>query len=306
MRRRVLASHVLGTDDTPVKVLDPELDHTRTGRFWSYCGDDRHPYTVYDYTPSRKRDGPQKFLKDYRGILQADAFGGYDGIYLDCGGRILEAGCNAHARRKFFEARETAPEVAHQALAFYARLYQIEHDGNSLTADARLALRQEKSVPILEDFKVWLNEQLRVLRPKSSVAGAIKYCLRNWEALILFTTDGAIPIDNNRTERTMRDPALGRRNWMFLGSDNGGKTAAVLYSMVVSAKRHQLDIQAYLTDVLTRLPGITNPLALRGLLPDRWAKSHPECVCEYRRTEAAQAAKRKLTRRQQRAKETKD
>jgi transposase len=301
MKRWVLASDILGTDDTPVKVLDPELDHTRTGRFWAYVGDDRHRETVYDYTPSRKRDGPKTFLKDYAGVLQADAFSGYDGIYYGSNGKIVEAACGAHARRKFYEARETSPEVAHQGLAFFGRLYAIEHDAELFAPEARYALRQQKSVPILDELKTWLNETLVKLRPKTPVAGALKYCLKNWDALCRFTTDGNIPIDNNRTERTLRAQAIGRRNWTFLGSDNGGRTAAVLYSFVASAKRHHLDVEAYLTDVLRRLPAVVNPLALRDLLPERWAKSHPECVLQFRRTESAQAAqRRRLSRRERR------
>jgi hypothetical protein len=300
MVRRVLSGDVVGTDDTPVKVLDPELDHARTGRFWTYVGDDCHRYTVYDYTPNHKRDGPQAFLEGYRGVLQADAFGGYDGIFLKSNGRIVEAACCAHARRKFFDVRETAPAVAHQALAFFGRLYAVEHDAQTLSAEARRALRQERSVPILSDLHGWLSEQLRGLRPKSPVTGAIKYSLKNWDALSRFTTDGNIPIDNNRSERTLRDQAVGRKNWLFLGSDNGGKTAAVLYSLVASAKRHHLDPQAYLTDVLRRLPAVTNPLALRDLLPDRWAQAHPEHVVQFRRAESAQAAKRRLSRRERR------
>jgi transposase len=305
MVRRVLSGNVVGTDDTPVKVLDPELDHARTGRFWTYVGDDTHPYAVYDYTPNHKRDGPQTFLKDYRGVLQADAFGGYDGIFLKSKGKIVEAACAAHARRKFFEVRETAPALAHQGLAFFNRLYAIEHDAAALSPEARCALRQAQSVPILSDMHGWLNEQLRELRPKSPVTGAIKYSLKNWDALCLFTTDGHIPIDNNRSERTLRDQAVGRKNWLFLGSDNGGRTAAVLYSLVASAKRHHLDPQAYLTDVLRRLPSITNPLALRALLPDHWAMTHPEHVVQFRRAESAKAAKRRLTRRQRRRQQAK-
>jgi len=305
MARRVLAGHVLGTDDTPVQVRDPDLDHTRTGRFWAYVGDDAHRYTVYDYTPSRKRDGPQKFLKDYEGVVQADAFGGYDGIFLKSNGRIVEAACCAHARRKFFECRETAPQIAHQALAFFGRLYAIEHDAETFSPEARCALRQEKSVPILDDMHEWFNEQLHGLRPKSPITGAIKYSLRNWDALCRFSADGNIPIDNNRTERTLRAQAIGRKNWMFLGSDNGGRTAAVLYSLVASAKRHHLDPQAYLTDVLRRLPAIVNPLALRALLPDRWATTHPEHVVQFRRAESAKAAKRRLSRRERRRQQPK-
>lgn len=305
MVRRVLAGNVVGTDDTPVRVRDPDLDHTRIGRFWAYVGDDTHGYTVYDYTPNHKRDGPQNFLKDYQGVLQADAFGGYDGIFLKSNGRIVEAACCAHARRKFFDVRETAPQLAHQALAFFGRLYAVEYEAEKLSPEARCALRQERSVPILNDLHTWLNEQLRGLRPKSPVTGAIKYSLKNWDALLRFTTDGNIPIDNNRTERTLRAQAIGRKNWLFLGSDNGGKTAAVLYSLVASAKRHHLDPQAYLTDVLRRLPAIVNPLELRALLPDRWAKAHPEYVMQFRRDEATQAAKRRLNRRERRRQQAK-
>ncbi len=300
--RRTLSSGVLGTDDTPVKVLDPELDHTRTGRFWSYVGDARHPYTVYDYTPNRKRDGPQKFLRDYRGVLQADAFGGYDGIFWESRGAIVEAGCNAHARRKFFDARDTSPQLAHEALAFFQQLYAVEHEAVGMSDDERLALRQAKSAPIMEALADWLRDKLVVVRPKSPITVAIKYSLRQWEALTRFLGNGAIPIDNNRTERSLKEQALGRRNWTFLGSDQGGSTAAVLYSFVASAKRHHLDPQAYLTDVLTRLPQITNPLELRGLLPDRWAKTHPEHVRSYRREESAAAARRRQSRHRQLAK----
>jgi transposase len=295
--RWALASHVLGTDDTPVKVLDPSLEHTRTGRFWAYVGDNRHRCTVYDYTSNRSRDGPQTFLKDFQGVLQADAFGGYDGIYWESQGAIVEAGCCAHARRKFYDARETSPQPAHEGLAYFQRLYEIEDEAANLSDDDRLAVRRARSVPILEDLAVWLREQLVIVLPKSPIAGAIKYCLRHWDALTRFTTDGAIPIDNNRTERTLKDQALGRRNWIFLGSDNGGQTAAVLYSFVASAKRNHLDPQAYLTDVLTRLPQVKSVLELRHLMPDRWAKSHPEHVRAYRQQESAAAAARRKRRR---------
>jgi transposase len=300
LKRLVLSSRVLGTDDTHVKLLDPELDHTRRAHFWAYVGDDRHPYVAYDFTESHKRDGPARFLDDYRGVLQADAFSGYDAIYYGSGSQIVEAGCCAHARRKFFEARQTAPEAAHQGLAFFRRLYDVEDQAAHLTSEARLGLRQELSIPILQDFQEWLNRQLLTLRPKSPIALAVKYCLKHWEALTRFVTDGEIPIDNNRTERTLRDQAIGRKNWLFVGSRQGGATAAALYSVVASAKRHQLDPEAYLADVLTELPKMVNPLALRGLLPDRWAKAHPEHVKQHRRTEATAAANRKLSRRERR------
>jgi transposase len=294
--RRALGSEVLGTDDTPVKVLDSELDHARTGRFWTYVGDAHHPYTVYDYTPNHKRDGPQQFLKDYRGVLQADGFSGYDGIYWKSRGAIVEAGCNAHARRKFFDARETSPQLAHEALGFFQQLYLVEYEAAAMSAEGRLALRQMKSAPIAAALADWLRNKLVVVRPKSPIAKAIKYSLRQWDALTRFLGNGSIPIDNNRSERALKEQAIGRRNWTFLGSDQGGRTAAVLYSLVASAKRHHLDPQAYLTDVLTRLPQISNALELRSLLPDRWAKAHPEHVRGYRRQESAAAARRRQSR----------
>ena len=297
--RWTLHSDVLGTDDTPVKVLDPELDHARTGRFWSYVGDRRHPCTVYDYTPNRKRDGPQDFLRHYRGVLQADAFGGYDGIAWESCGAIVQAGCNAHARRKFYDARETSPQLAHEALAFFQQLYAVEAEAVGLSDAERLTLRQTKSAPIMATLADWLRDKLVVVRPKSPIAGAIKYSLRQWTPLTRFLGNGVIPIDNNRTERSLKEQAIGRRNWTFLGSDQGGRTAAVLYSFVASAKRHHLDPQAYLTDVLTRLPQISNPLELRHLLPGRWAKAHPEHVRSYRREESAAAARRRESRRRQ-------
>lgn len=298
--RLVLRSHVLGTDDTHVPLIDAELDHTRRAHFWGYVGDARNPYVVYDFTTSRKRDGPAQFLRHFQGVLQADAFSGYDAIYYGSQGNILEAGCSAHARRKFFEAKETSPTLAHHGLAVFQRLYEVEDEAAAVSTDARLALRQEKSVPILAEFKAWLAEQLVVVRPKSPIRKAINYCLRQWDALVLFTTDGAIPIDNNRTERMMRNPAMGRKAWLFVGSTRGGHTAATLYTMVASAKRHHLDPEAYLRDVLTRLPAITNPLELRSLLPDRWAKAHPEHVLQHRRAEAKAAANQRVSRRERR------
>jgi transposase len=303
--RLVLRSEVLGTDDTSVKVLDPLLDHARTCRFWDYVGDARRPYTVYDFTTSRKRDGPATFLKDYQGVLQADAFGGYDGIYHGSNGKIREAGCNAHARRKFHDALETSPPQARQGLIFFQRLYDVEDEGRDFAPEARLALRQHKSLPIVTELKAWLNEQLLLVLPKTPVATAIRYTLRHWEALTRFTTDGAIPIDNNRTERELRAAAVGRKNWIFLGSDRGGQTAAILYSLVASAKRHRLDVHAYLSDVLTRLPRIgaecpryrASVFSLRELLPDRWAKAHPQHVLAYRQAESVAAAKKRRERR---------
>jgi transposase len=281
MRRRVLASRVIHTDDTPVEVLDASLPHTRTGRFWVYVGDRRQPYVVYDYTPSRKRDGPAEFLKDYEGYLQADAFGGYDGIYAGSGGKIVEVGCWAHARRKFFEAKQTAPRAAHEALARIGQLYALERQAQQaeLSAEALRTLRQEQALPKLVDFRTWLEELRLDSLPKSPIGTAARYALGNWQALVRYCENGELAIDNNAAERAVKPCAIGRKNWIFCGSDGGGRTAAVLFTMTSSAKRHGLDPFAWLRDVLTRLPLLrvthaspTDEL-LQPLLPDAWQPS---------------------------------
>jgi transposase len=289
LKRRVLASRVIHTDDTPVEVLDASLPHTRTGRFWVYVGDVRQPYVVYDYTPSRKRDGPAEFLTGYAGYLQADAFGGYDGIYAGSGGKILEVGCWAHARRKFFDAKETASRPAHEALARIGQLYALEReltelcagDWSSLSQEERAgriaAARQEHALPKLATFRPWLEALREDTLPKSPIGTAARYALHNWEALIRYCADGELAIDNNLAERAVKPCAIGRKNWLFCGNDGGGRTAAILFSLISSAKRHGLDPFAWLKDVLARLPvlraenaAIPEPL-LQPLLPDVWA-----------------------------------
>jgi transposase len=271
----VLQSQVLHTDDTPVPVLDPDQDKTKTGRLWVYLGDAAHPYNVFAYTPNRKRDGPATFLAHYRGYLQADAFGGYDGIYATQA--VTEVGCNAHARRKFYEARDTDGARAHQALAYYRQLYDIEraateaaaHDSTSLEAE-RLRRRQQQAVPLLADFHAWLSAEAAQILPKSAMQQAFGYALNHWEALTRYTTDGCLQIDNNWAEREMKRIAIGRKNWLFAGSDQGGETAAILFSMVSSCQRHGIDPFAYLRSTLASLPRLPTT-QLETYLPDRWA-----------------------------------
>ncbi len=288
MKRRVLASRVIHTDDTPVEVLDASLPHTRTGRFWVYVGDVRHPYVVYDYTPSRKRDGPVEFLRGYQGYLQADAFGGYDGIYTGSAGKIIEVGCWAHARRKFFEAKETASRAAHEALARIGQLYALERELTELCAGdwsqlatperaGRIAAaRQEHALPKLATLRTWLDTLREDTLPKSPIGTAARYALNQWDALVRYCQDGELAIDNNIAERAVKPCAIGRKNWLFCGNDNGGRTAAILFSLTGSAKRHDLDPFAWLRDVLTRLPLLhaeNDPIPdklLQPLLPNMW------------------------------------
>jgi transposase len=261
MVKRVLLSLVIHTDDTTVPVWDPTLPHTRTGRFWVYVGDMRHPYVVYDYTPRRTRDGPEDFLKGYRGYLQADAFSGYDRICAGPG--VIEVACWAHVRRKFYESRTSAPVQAHAALARIRQLYKIEHDVAELSAEDRRALRQRDALPLLNAFEEWLTEQGHKALPKSPIGQAIAYAQSNWAALLRYTEHGDLSIDNNLAERTLRAQAIGRRNWTFLGSDRGGRTAAVLYSLTGTCRHHNLDPFAYLQDVLRRLPAHTTGVCFR-------------------------------------------
>ena len=330
---QVRASGVIHTDDTPVKVQDRRRTRTRTGRFWVYLGDHDHPYTVFAYTPSRSRDGPLEFLrgwgKDERVYLQADAFGGYDGIYAgEAGGQVTEVACWAHARRKFYDARTSDPAGSAQALAQIKLLYAVEKQArqeaekatrqaarssakrgvlcdagaaragessdhvnparvftgacsgassarrlHALLVEHRARLRQERAVPQLEQFRAWLQSQRAEhggsVLPKSPLGQAIQYTLNQWDALCVYTTDGRLAIDNNAAENALRPVAVGRKNWLFAGSDNGGHTAATLFSLIATCQRHRVEPLAYLRDVLTRISAI--PVSQLGtLLPDRW------------------------------------
>jgi transposase len=271
MKQQVLGSKAIQTDDTPVPVLDPDLPHTRTGRIWTYVGDDTHPYTVYDYTPTRSRDGPEEFLKAFRGYLQADAYSGYDHFYEEPERGIDEVACWAHARRKHYEAQSSDLMRSTVMLAYIRLLYDVEREARDrkLDGQARRALRQKKSRPILEDIHAYLERERPHVLPKSPEGEAIAYTLSNWKALIRYCQDGDLEIDNTGAERSLRSVAVGRKNWMFLGSDNGGRTAAVLSSLIATAKRLGVDPFAYLRDLFERLSA--HPKSrLAELLPDRW------------------------------------
>ncbi len=281
MVSQVLQSAWLHTDDTPVKNQGHTPGTTALSRFWIYWGDRIHPYNVFDFTINRKRDGPQSFLANFHGYLHADAFSGYDALYLPpprpqaasaaAMATIFEVACNAHARRKFYEARGSDDLRAHQALAYYAQLYTLERGATDaeLDDDGRLRMRQELAIPILERFHTWLQEQRDQVLPKSPMAEAIGYALNNWTALIRYTEAGFLSIDNNVAEREMKRIAIGRKNWLFVGSAKGGHTAAVLFSFTSTCHRLGIEPWAYLKDVLSRLP--TMPAErLVELLPDRW------------------------------------
>jgi transposase len=288
MVRRVLRTGVIHTDDTPVPVLDPTRDHTRLGRLWVHLGDWPNPYNVFDYTPDHTHTGPQKFLKKFHGYLQADAYAGYDRLYREQG--VTEVACNAHSRRKFYEAKDSDPERAHRALAYYRQLYDIEEQIREAEAAARaraplteteeylfrawweeqvVLYRQEYALPIWLEFHAWLSELWPPALPKSPLGEARTYLLNQYAALTIYLRHGFLAIDNNWAEREMKRIAIGRKNWLFAGSDAGGATAAVLYSFTSTCQRHGRDPFVYLRDVFRRLP--THPAdRLAELLPDRW------------------------------------
>jgi transposase len=295
---------VIWTDDTYVTFLGGEGPGSRKGRFWVYIGPTAFPYDVYDFTEDRKRDGPSRFLASYVGYLQADAFSGYDGIYAGSGGQIIEVACWAHSRRKFFEARSSSPAEASLILQMIRRLYEVEDRARPLDDIARLALRQAESVPILERIRDELDRLSSRLLPKSALAQAVTYASNQWRALCRYTEDGRLTIDNNVSERRLRDQAIGRKNWMFLGSAEAGPRAAVLCTIIAGAKRHRLEPWAYLHDVILQLSVDASPESLARLLPEHWALAHPEHILNHRLEESREKAQRRDQRRASRPRST--
>jgi transposase len=249
------------------------LGKTRTGRLWLYHGDRDHRYLVYDYTPDRSRAGPERMLKGFESYLQADAYSAYDPLFDNK--KIIEVGCWAHARRKFHEARTNDAERAHVGLAYIKQLYEVEEKAKDLSDLARAAVREKESRPILVKIEAWLKEQQPKALPKSPIAEAIGYAINHWKALTRYLEAGFLSIDNNAVERGLRTVALGRKNWMFAGSDKGGQTAAILISFTATCKLLGVDPLAYLRDVLGRIS--THPNSrISELLPDQWKKLRDE------------------------------
>jgi transposase len=295
MRQRILQSPVINADETPVQVQDRTRDSTRKGQFWTYISPGGHGYTFYDYRDSRSRDGPAEILKDFKGFLQTDAYASYESVVLASSGRIIPVGCWAHARREFYDARLNQPRQAHYVLGLVAQLYDIEDEVRLQGPEARLAARQDRSVPILNRLEAFLREQKDVALPKSQYGKAIAYALNHWPELRRFTENGVLEIDNNISERTLRLCAIGRKNWMFLGSDRGGETAAICFSILANAKRYSIEPFAYVRALLITLS--SDAVDLEPLLPDAWIAAHPEHVLQYRRDEAEAAANARRRRR---------
>src|SRR5664279_2058879 len=226
MAERVRQSHVVATDDTILPMLS--VGKTKSARMWVYVGDVANAYNVFDFTLNRGRDGPQQFLQDYEQVLLADAYGGYNGVVA--GNDITRAGCWSHARRKFIEAEKVAPEIAREAVDFIGVLFRVERQAKDFSVEERLALRQAQSAPVLAKLREKLLGWKEQLLPKHPMAEAINYALSQWPELNVFCSDGAVPIDNNVSEREMKRVVLNRKNSLFVGNPRGGRTAAILAS----------------------------------------------------------------------------
>ena len=319
-QRLVVASGLLGTDDTTVTLLlppdipqpiagDPKSIRIHevfpeairqgqpsvTARMWAYRSV-TVPLCVFDFTVSRQRDGADAFLADFRGTLLADCYSGYQGIELRSNGAVQRAACTAHARRKVFEARDAYPREASLLLGWFQQLYDIEDRGKLLSPEERQRLREREAAPVWESMRAWLDgEVAAALLPKSKLGQALGYLRHHWDPLRVYLGDGWLPIDNNDVEQLMKQVAIGRKNWLFVGSIAAGERAADFLTLVSSAVRNDLDAWAYLNDVLDQLlAGSTDYESLR---PDAWARVHPDSIRQYRVQERRDRADRKQRRR---------
>jgi transposase len=267
MAERVRASHVVATDDTIMPMLSK--GKTTNARMWVYVGDDDYPYNVFDFTLNRGRDGPKYFLKDYRQVLLADAYGGYNGVVA--GNEIARAGCWAHMKRKAIDAEKAAPEIAREAVERVRALYAVERQCKDASVEERLKLRQQQSAPLLAQLRERLLAWKEQLLPKHPMAEAVNYALSQWTELNVFCSDGAVSIDNNVSEREMKRVVLNRKNSLFVGNPRGGRTAAILASLTSTCRRHDIDPQLYLTQLLTNLSQVRKS-ELSNWLPDQWKR----------------------------------
>ena len=269
MANRVRTSHVVATDDTIMPMQSKEK--TANARMWVYVGDELQPYNIFDFTMDRGRDGPKRFLRDYAQVLLADGYAGYNGVVV--GNAITRAGCWAHMKRKIIDAEKSAPDIAQEAVERVRALYAVERQAKDASVERRLQLRREQSATLLAELHDRLLEWKQQLLPKHPMSEAINYALGQWQELNVFCADGAVPIDNNVSEREMKRVVLNRKNSLFVGNPRGGRTAAILSSMTSTCRRQNVDPQLYLTQLLVNLPSL--PISqLPTWLPDQWKIRH--------------------------------
>ena len=276
MRQEILSYDIVLNDDTPVDMRDGPGPGVRTARFWATVGGENKKYTLYNFTLDRGGEGPKEFFKGYRGYLVSDAYAGYNGLFKaadESPPDIINSACWAHARRHFVKAQDAAPRAAMEVLTMIATLYKIEAGIKHDPPEKRLAVRQRDAAPILEKkIRPWLEAGLAAHLPQSPMRQAIGYSLGIWKELNVYLTDGRIPIDNNLAENAIRPIALGRKNWLFVGSETGGHTAAILMSFTATCRKNRIKTWEYLKDVLLRIQA--HPASrLHELLPDHWQLS---------------------------------
>jgi transposase len=280
LRQHVLSATKIHADDTPVPVLAPGTGKTKTGRLWTYVRDDRPaadktpPAVWFAYSPDRKGEHPRQHLEGFRGVLQADGYAGFHHLYDT--GKIVEAACWAHVRRKFFDLQQAhGSPIATEAIRRIAALYAIEKDIRGKPPDQRQQARQSRARPLLDEMRIWLQHSLATLSRKSDTALAIRYALARWRALARYVDDGSIEMDNNPAERALRAVCLGRKNYLFAGSDNGGGRAAAFYTLIGTAKLNGIDPELYLRQLLERI-GEQPINRISDLLPWNFAKDHTQ------------------------------
>jgi transposase len=320
MAQRVQKDGVVGLDETSCRMLIPQGEiepkpgdakmqrliakiqeaqakgaDSIFGKMWAYQGQCDAPYNIFDFRVSRHRDGPQEFFAESKCIVQGDSFSGNTSVVLESQGRLGFAACWAHARRKVYEVDEKNPH-REKLLDMIQGLYDISAREIGMSVEARTEHRQKHAVPLLNAIKKYIDTLTdQVVLPKSDLGEALRYIRNHWDALNVYAQDGRVPIDNNRLERLMKEVAVGRKNWLFVGNVEAGERAAKLMSLVSSAKRHHLDVWTYVKDVLDQL--LAGETDYAKLVPDVWKLSHPEAIREHRVEEARYKADRKqLTR----------
>jgi transposase len=296
----ILQSSVVQVDETPVRYLASLSDKALLAYFWGFAGDREHHYVAFDFQTSHGRDGPRAMLAGYQGYLQSDGYSVYESLVREQGARLTHVACWAHARRKFDEALcTTSHPLLHEALAAIGQLYDVEDRAASLAADERRAMRQAESRPIIDRLHTRLSTAREELRPTSKLGEAVDYALARWAALLRYLDDGRLAIDTNHLERQFRPIAVGRANWLFLGRETAGPTAAILYTVIQSARLNQVDVLPYLTDVLRHLPAVAldDAAGIDQFLPDRWLAAHPQHRLVERQRESREVQTRRKARR---------